>query len=299
VFLEYLRLIFFPLKIAGDYDFNAIPIANTSNWDAWLGLLMIVGITAAAFFYRKKNWVVSFGVLFAFMVFVPASNWIMPISVLLAERFLYLPLIGISIALAVAFGAIRQWPVQRLVGAGALLTAIVVCNGHDYIRRNDFTFFGNMVRVEPNSAKGRLGYGFALLQAGMMADAERELQAGLQIIPDYPELLTTLAMTRMTKNDCSRAWPLLNRANQINPSHADTHRRMGDCYMKEGKIQQAEAMYRQAVQSIPYPDSMLYFMWGRTLEETGQKEAAVSAYERAALIDPGLTFIQEKLAALK
>jgi hypothetical protein len=53
------------------------------------------------------------------------------------------------------------------------------------------------------------------------------------------------------------------------------------------------------VQSIPYPDSMLYFMWGRTLEETGQKEAAVSAYERAALIDPGLTFIQEKLAALK
>ena len=68
----------------------------------------------------------------------------MPISVLLAERFLYLPLIGISIALAVAFGAIRQWPVQRLVGAGALLTAIVVCNGHDYIRRNDFTFFGNM-----------------------------------------------------------------------------------------------------------------------------------------------------------
>ena len=69
--------------------------------------------------------------------------------------------------------------------------------------------------------------------------------------------------------------------------------------MKERKAEQAEAMYRQAVKRIAYPDSMLYFMWGRSLEETGQKEAAVHAYERAALIDPGLTFIQEKLAALR
>src|SRR5262249_32439525 len=35
VFLEYVRLIVFPLNLAGDYDFNAIPIANLSSWDAW------------------------------------------------------------------------------------------------------------------------------------------------------------------------------------------------------------------------------------------------------------------------
>jgi hypothetical protein len=78
VFLEYLRLLFFPLRVAGDYDFNAIPIANLSNWDAWVGLLLIIGIAAGAFLYRRRNWVISFGVLFAFLVFVPASNWIMP-----------------------------------------------------------------------------------------------------------------------------------------------------------------------------------------------------------------------------
>jgi pentatricopeptide repeat protein len=112
-------------------------------------------------------------------------------------------------------------------------------------------------------------------------------------------LLTTLAMTRMTDTDCSRGWPLLKRALEIDPSHADTHRRMGDCYFKEGKIEEAESMYRHAVKSIPYPDSMLYFMWGRSLEDSGQTESAISAYERAAWIDPDNVFIKQKLTALR
>src|SRR5205823_4560463 len=109
---------------------------------------------------------------------------------------------------------------------------------------------------------------------------------------------TTLAMTKMTTTECTDAWPLLKRALQIEPSHADTHRRMGDCYFKEGKVEEAESMYRHAVENIPYPDSMLYFMWGRTLEDTGQKQAAVTAYQRAALIDPANVFIRQKLNAL-
>jgi tetratricopeptide (TPR) repeat protein len=188
---------------------------------------------------------------------------------------------------------------QRLIGVGVVSVAIVLCNGHDYTRRNEFTFFGNMVRVQPNSAKARLGYGYALLQGGRKAEAAEQFEAGLRIIPDYPELLTTLAMTRISGKDCSQAWPLLKRALEISPAHADTHRRMGDCYFNEGRIQEAETMYRQAVDSIPYPDSMLYFMWGRTLEDTGQKESAVGAYERAAVIDPQNVFIKQKLESLR
>jgi len=299
VFLEYMRVLFLPLNLAGDYDFNAIPIANLRNWDAWLGLLLMMSIVLTAFLYRRRNWVVSFGILFAFLVFVPASNWIMPLSVLMAERFLYLPLIGLSMAAAVAFSGLRDPRIRRLVGVGALVTAITLCNSHDYIRRNDFTFFENMVRVTPNSAKARLGYGYALLQAGMKNEAAQQFEAGLKIIPDYPELLTTLAMTRMTSTECSQAWPLLHRALQIDPQHADTHRRMGDCYFKEGRIPEAESMYRHAVESIPFADPLLYLMWGRTLESTGQTETAITAYERAALIDPDNRLIRQRLSSLK
>jgi tetratricopeptide (TPR) repeat protein len=91
----------------------------------------------------------------------------------------------------------------------------------------------------------------------------------------------------------------LNRALSIDPSLPDTHRRMGDCYYNEGKVREAEAMYHQAVDGISYPDAMLYFSWGRSLEDTGQKVSAIAAYERGALIDPGNFLIQQKLAVLK
>ena len=138
-----------------------------------------------------------------------------------------------------------------------------------------------------------------MLQAGFKDDAARQFEAGLRIIPDYPELLTTLAMTKMTSTSCDEAWPLLRRALQVNPSQADTHRRMGDCYYKEGKTAEAEAMYRQAVESIPYPDSMLYFMWGRSLEDKGDVRSAITAYERATLIDPQNMLIKQKLSSLR
>lgn len=298
VFIRYLALIFFPLNVAGDYDYNAIPIAHASNWDAWLGLLLIVAIGLWALWYRKRNWIVSLGALFAFVVFLPASNWIVPISVLMAERFLYLPLVGISLALAFAYNAIADVRQRRLIAVGGLLTAIVLCNAHDYTRRNDFTFFANMVRIVPDSAKARLGYGFALIKEQRPDDAAIQLEAGLRILPDYPELLSTLALTRIHGNNCSQAWPLLRRALQLDPRHADSHRRMGDCYMMEGKMKEAEAMYRVAADLIPYPDATLYFYWARSLEETGQKQSAVAAYQRAALIDPGNPDIQKKLSEL-
>jgi pentatricopeptide repeat protein len=299
VFVKYLTIIFFPLNLAGDYDFNAIPIASITDLDAWAGLFLIAAVMVAIVYcYRRGNRLLVFGLSFAIVAFIPSSNWVMPISVLMAERFLYLPMAGLAFAAAACFSGINDQRMRRLAGTGFLLTAVVLCNSHDYIRRNDFTFFRNMVRVVPDSAKARLGYGFALIKAGRNDEAAQQLEAGLQIIPDYPELLSTLALAKMTSTSCVNAWPLLERAIQIDPDHADTHRRMADCYFKEGRIHEAESMYRQAAQSIPNPDAMLYFMWGRSLEMIGENSMAASAYDRAALIEPENVFIQQRLNAL-
>jgi protein O-mannosyl-transferase len=299
VFVKYLTIVLYPLNLAGDYDFNAIPIARFTDWDAWIGLLLVVAILAAAiYFYRRGNWAVAFGLCFAMIALTPSSNWILPISVLMAERFLYLPLVGVALVAAVSFSEINNQRLKWLIGAGGLITTVVLCNSHDFIRRNDFTFFKNMVRVVPNSSKARLGYGFALIKAGRNDEAARELEAGLRIIPDYPELLSTLALAKMTPTSCVNAWPLLKKAQQIDPTHADTHRRMGDCYFMEGRIPEAEFMYRQAAESIPNPDAILYFMWGRSLEIMGEKAKAIEVYGRAALIEPENLSIQQRLSAL-
>ena len=297
VFLRYLQLVFVPIDLVGDYDFNTIPIAHPGDWDAWLGILVVAGVLAAAYWFRRRNSVVSMGLLFALTAIISVSNWIMPISILMAERLLYLPMAGLALAGAVFFASI-PFRYRTLIGGGLMTMALLLCVAHNYVWRNEFTYYRNMVRMEPNNVKARIGYGFTLVQGGFREEAADQLQAGLRILPNNASVISTLALTKMTRTSCTDAWPLLDRALEINPNHGDTLRRVADCYLREGKTQEAEAAYRRAVDHIPFPDSLFFLTWGLSLEETGQKKDAVAAYERAALIDPQNTLIKDKLAAL-
>ncbi len=297
VILRYVELVFAPVDLVGDYDFNTIPIAHPGDWVAWLGILVIAAVLAIAWWFRRRDWVISMGLLFAITALIPASNWIMPISILMAERFLYLPMIGLALAGAVVFASI-PFRYRTLIGGGCFTIAVVLCVAHNYIWRNEFSYYRNMVRVEPTNIKARIGYGFALIQAGFKDEATDQLQAGLQILPNNPSVISTLALAKMTRTSCADAWPLLDRALEISPNHGDTLRRIADCYLREGKIKEAEAAYRKALDYIPFPDSLFYLSWGLSLEDIGQKSDAIAAYERAVLIDPQNILIRNKLAAL-
>ena len=297
VFLRYLALVLAPIDLVGDYDFNTIPIAHPSDWDAWLGLSVVVAVLALAWWFRHRNWPVSMGLLFAITALIPASNWMMPISVLMAERFLYLPMIGLALTGAIVFAAI-PFRYRTLIGGGFMTMALLLCIAHNYVWRNEFTYYRNMVRMEPENVKARIGYGFALVQGGFRDEAAAQLQAGLKIVPDNASVISTLALTKMTRQSCTDAWALLDRAIEIDPNHGDTLRRIADCYLREGRVTEAEAAYRRAAGHIPFPDSLFYLSWGLALEEIGNKKEAASAYEHASLIDSQNNLIKDRLAAL-
>jgi tetratricopeptide (TPR) repeat protein len=282
VFLEYLRLTFFPLRLAGDYDYNSIPIADVSSWDAWLGLLLAALSLGAGFVLWRRRPPAGLGILLAFAALAPVSGLFLPLGVLLAERFLYLPLLGLSLSAAVLIGALPQSRPLRIAGAAALFVAVLLCNSHDYSRRNNFAFFSNMARSQPNNVKARLGYALALLEVGKKDEAVTELEAGLKIWPDAPQVLSALAGALMTETDCTAAWPYLLRALKADRFDPNTHWRMGDCAFREGKFAEAEGYYSEAVHLLPYPNPNLFTMWGKSLEALGRADAAHDAYQRAA-----------------
>ena len=73
---------------------------------------------------------------------------------------------------------------------------------------------------------------------------------------------------------------------------------LGDCFLMEGKTEQAEQSYRLAIHNSEFPDAKLLFSWARILESMGKTSTAVAAYERAALIDPTDESIKMKLQQL-
>jgi tetratricopeptide (TPR) repeat protein len=99
--------------------------------------------------------------------------------------------------------------------------------------------------------------------------------------------------------NCDRVRPLLVQALTRDPGQWHSLWVLGDCFLMEGKTEQAEKSYRLAVQNTEFPDAKLLFSWGRILESTGSKTPeALEVYERAALIDPTDEGIKMKLRLL-
>jgi tetratricopeptide (TPR) repeat protein len=299
VFLEYFRLLAAPAQIASDYDFNSIPVAGIGDWDAWLGLALVAALLVLALRLARVRPAASLGIFFFFIALLPVSNWIMPIALLMAERFLYTPIFGFALLAGLIWAGIRHQGVRRIVAGGFVVVAGLLCISHNYVWQDTLTFHQNAVQVVPNNARARLGYGFALLRAGKVQEAKEEFESGLRILPSSAPLLAGLASTMMRIDGrCERVRPLLAQALAASPGQWHSLWVLGDCFMMEGNTEQAEKSYRLAIQNTEFPDAKLLFSWARILEANGETPTAVAAYQRAALIDPSDEGIQTKLRQL-
>jgi protein O-mannosyl-transferase len=300
VFLQYLRLMFWPVEVTGDYEFNSIPVAHPGDWDAWVGLILVAACLLAAMWLARRRSKVSLGILFVFVTLLPVSNWIMPIAVLMAERFLYTPMFGFALLAGAFWAGIRDGRIRRLTAAGVVAVAVLLCVSHNYIWQDKLTFHRNLLRVFPENARGRLGYGFALLQGNKVEEAKEQFEEGLRILPNSAPLKAALASAIMRMDrQCGRARPLLDEALREDPTLWHGLWVLGDCFTLEGQINRAEEAFAEAVRITDFPDVKLLYSWGRSLEGLGQFEKAIRVYERAARIDPTDLDVQLRLKLLR
>jgi tetratricopeptide (TPR) repeat protein len=288
------------VKVAADYEMNSIHIAGIHDWDAWAGLITVFACILVAILLARRQPIISLAILFFFAVLLPVSNWIMPISVLVAERFLYIPVFSVALLAGIAWSGLPTRRLQYLLGTGVLVTATLLCISHNWIWLDEFTFFQNMVRVTPDNLSAHLGYGHALENAGIIEQARGEYEAGLRIDPNSPVLLSSLAglLSRVDPPHCEQVRPLLDHAFKTEPGHWQASWVLANCYAMRGKYGDAEAQYRIAVENSPLPDPNLLYSWGVTLETLGKRDVAVEIYRRAALVSPDDQGVQHKLAAL-
>ena len=299
VFLQYFRLLFAPIRVTGDYDFNSIPLAGFSDWDAWAGLGLVAACIVAAVMVAKRRPAITLGILFFFITLLPVSNWIMPIALLMAERFLYMPAFGFALLAGIAWAAISSVNTRRLIAVGVVAAATILCIAHNYIWQDTLTFHRNAVQTVPDNARARLGYGFALLRLNKNVEAKEQFEAGLRIMPWSAPLLAGLART-MVRIDghCDEARPILGRSLTVQPGHWQSLWLLGDCFRMDGRMEQAEQAYGLAVQNADFPDAELLASWGRSLEAIGRTPSAIAAYERAMVINPNDAAIRADLKQL-
>ncbi|MEN8148336.1 MAG: tetratricopeptide repeat protein [Planctomycetota bacterium] len=121
-FVYYLRLVFFPVDMAQDWYLAEVPSLDAATAACLLGVVSLVAWALVRAF--RGGGVASFATLWFLIAIFPVSNLWAPIGIPTAERFLYLPLVGVSLALGVLLA--RVWAVSGAGGRAARAGIVLV-----------------------------------------------------------------------------------------------------------------------------------------------------------------------------
>ena len=200
---RYFGLLLWPAQLSWDYGYNAVPLFGWSvgNWEdgkAIAALLACVAAAAVAIRSWRSRKPVFFAVAFLFVTIAPVSNLVIRIGGPMGERFLYLPSVGLLVAVVWAFDELWRRaktgrPAYRYV-AGACLSALLVgCAARTYDRNGDWLdpqrFWLSGAAAAPGSYKTNMAAATntLLTNGAAVARAIRYADRALAIVDGLPD----------------------------------------------------------------------------------------------------------------
>jgi protein O-mannosyl-transferase len=268
-----LRLLVWPWPLCADYTgyfrFGAQP------WGPVLlaGALVLGYLGLVVFAVRRGERVVALGLGWFLLALLPVSN-LLPIPIPAAERFLYLPLCGIGLAAASAFGRFTEShpaPARRrgtLLGLGLLTAFAVLLNLRHGDWHDDQRLWLATVAVNPRSCGAQSAVGGGLLARGMAsgdpellrASAARE-ELALRLCSDDSDpfraafAYTRLGAARALLDDRAAARLALERATVLHPRYALPFAWLGYLAYQEGDQAVAAMLLKKAIIDLGPPDA--------------------------------------------
>lgn len=185
VAVEYLRLLFFPVRLSADYSPDFLAVSAGLSLRVITGALVLAGgaMVVVAAWRRSPGVVFSLGWMGASLIIV--SNVVVPTGNLLAERTLYLASVGACLLLGLASERLfARAPVVAVAAVGVLVLAGAGRSlARSTIWRSNETLFPQLVRDAPGSFRAYWVDGMLHYKAGDRPGGERLIRKGLRVYP--------------------------------------------------------------------------------------------------------------------
>jgi tetratricopeptide (TPR) repeat protein len=300
---KYLWLFLWPARLSADYSYNAVPLFgwHPAEWEdakALIALALCLGAALLAVRWYRTRKPLFFFLAFFFVALAPTSNLAILIGSIMAERFVYLPSIGLAGCVVVAiYGLGRQVSHQLLLAMRTAWIALglvcLACAVRTYARNFDWlderSLWTSAVSVCPNSAKARYNLGNALTKLpGRVPDAIAEFQAALRIEPDYAQAYNNLGSAlAQLPGRLTDAIAEFQVALRIEPEFAAAHNNLGIALVNSGgRWPEAIAEYQAALRIDPNLGEAHFNLGNAFSQLPGRLPDAIAQYEAALRIDP-------------
>jgi len=321
-YVSYIKKLIWPSRLAVLYPHPGMwPLWQVAGAGVLLACMSALVIRAA----RKRPYLLV-GWLWYLGTLVPVIGLVQVGSQALADRYTYVPLVGLFIM--VAWGVpslLGQWHQRRLALAlsGVILLSMltIITKGQLEHWRNDTRLYeqtlrvttGNYIvhnnlavvllrqgkaqeaiahfeealRIKPNYAEAHYNLGVALGQQGKIEEAIAHYSEAVRIKPDYPEPHNHLAVVLFRQGKTQEAIAHLEEAVRIKPDYAEAHYNLGVALGQQGKTEEAIAHLEEAVRIKP-DYVMAHNNLGFYLARRGKTAEALSHYSEALRIKPDL-----------
>jgi tetratricopeptide (TPR) repeat protein len=288
--VTYLGKTVWPADLAMFYPHPYIPEAGgvpLAPWQVAAAAALVAGLSAAAFAARRRRYL-PMGWLWYLGTLLPVIGLVQVGHQALADRYTYVPLIGIFIV--VAWGgadlvAALRARVARIdaLAAGAALAALAALTAGSWLQvrhwRDSFTLFQHTVEAVPRNPTIRYNVANHLRSLGRLDDAIREYRRALEAVPDDVEIHLNLGNALRAKGELEQAVTHYARVLERRPDHAMAHNNLGSLLREQGRGEDAEAHFRRAL--ALNPRGRAGYNLANLLRERGRLDEAIELYREA------------------
>jgi tetratricopeptide (TPR) repeat protein len=329
-YVTYVGQMFWPSDLAVYYPF---PTRGVGVAGVVLSLVVWAGISTGVFVLRRRPYLLT-GWLWYLIMLVPVIGIVQVGSQARADRYTYLPQIGLYLLLTWATADLcAGWRYRRAVLGGcstsilialifsaraqtsywrnseSLWTHTLACTTDNFICLNNLGLallkngnvdeaihhFQTALEIRPGFAEAHYNLGCALLKKGSVDEAIHHFQQALRIKPDSAEAHNNLGNALFKMGREYEALSHFQKALQIKPDYTEAHSNLGNALLEMGSLDEAIVHYQQALEIKPDYAEAQYNL-GYALLKKGSVDKAIYHYQRALEINPDFVEAQNNLA---
>jgi len=290
-YLEYLQKMIWPEKLAVFYPH---PGNTLAVWKGILCGMALVGITIISIRLIRKAPYFAVGWFWYLGTLVPVIGIVQVGEQAMADRYTYIPLIGIFII--VAWGVpelMSKWRYKKKVlsiSVGLIIFTLLITTWRQVSHwKNSITIFKHAIRVTdkkyPNTAFIHYNLGTALFAKQKNEEAISHYKMAIKLNPDYTEAYNNLGAVLFAEGKNEEAISHYKTAIGLKPDLASTHYNLGSTLLNKGRTSEAISHYKMAIKLNP-DFAEAYCNLRDALSAPPRSADALSHYKMAIKLNP-------------
>ena len=285
-YLIYVGQMFWPANLAVMYPHPG----RLAIWETGLATALLIFVTALAFVFRKRLPYFITGWLWYLIMLVPVIGLVQVGSQAHADRYTYLPQIGLVIAMVWGVTDLLQpigW--RRQVYAVAAPLLVMILGWRAWIQtsywRDTERLWTHTLAVTGQNDFAHFGLGEFLLKAHRLDDAIAQFNIVLATHPNDPDANFQMGYALMEKGETHAAISRFEQTLKVKPEDPNTETNLGNLLLKSGRIQEAVEHYRVVVRRDP-SSPLAHYNLAVGLHQLRQLPEAIAHYKEALALDP-------------